>query len=227
MGKKSEKKYSDYPQYTYFGIMLYPYENDRDSFILNYILSNRGLFPKVVYIDHDRDIELEDRTDEHGIVHHKGDIKKCHTHVVFKWHKNSNASTIMKHFRGDINKVEEIEDYISQIHYLLHITYAARKAGKPEYDICELKGDKDLISKVFIQNTNSEQFLRVLKVIKNYRSFNEVFEYFENIGDFESIEICMKYGYLLLQMQNQINKNIKENYEIYTLNKRLYINIGD
>lgn len=201
--KVEKKKGNDKSQY--YALMLYPDEDEKHQLLFNYILTEKNIFPRVMYITHDRDIYLEDVTDAFGVVHNKGDLKKAHTHVLFKFHKRIRLNGLLKHFAGQISFVEPIEDYVVYAHYLLHRTLQAIVDGKPKYELFEIYGDKEFIDEVFIQNTNTAQFINILRTVKSKSNMFDVFEEFEKMNDVQAIIYCQKHSTALAVMQNQIN----------------------
>ena len=198
-----EKKGNDKCQY--YALMLYPNEDEKHRLLLDYILKEKSMFPRVLYITHDRDIYTEDTVDAFGVKHLKGEIKKEHTHVLYKFHKRIRLNGMLKHFAGQITFVVPIEDYVVYGHYLLHRTLQAIIEGKPEYNLFEIYGDREFIDEVFIQNTNTAQFMNILRTVKSKNNMFEVFEEFEKQDNTVAIRYCQKHSTALAVMQNQIN----------------------
>ena len=205
---KKERK-QNHPEYTYFRMMLYPEYDYKHKLVLEELEKNKTVFPKLIYINHNKDIYTEEVTTATGEVHHIGELKKPHVHVLFKLKKKGRPSTIIRHFEGLISYVEGVENEYASATYLTHENAKSRLQGKPIYSREELKGDKDFIRELFIQNTNSVLFNELLRVVKTMGTMFDVFEYLNKTGDEEKYQLAKKHAHLLVIMQNQQNNFYK------------------
>ena len=127
------------PAYAWFACVLYPEFDEDHAYILHYLGSLKGVFPEIVYINHDSDLD------------ENGEHKKNHVHVLFRKSLRTRVSSMSKHLLGI--HVEGVNDWHAYALYMLHLTPDAR--NKHRYDISELKGDESIIGKLRIgQNSN-------------------------------------------------------------------------
>ena len=115
---KKERK-QNHPEYTYFRMMLYPEYDYKHKLVLEELEKNKTVFPKLIYINHNKDIYTEEVTTATGEVHHIGELKKPHVHVLFKLKKKGRPSTIIRHFEGLISYVEGVENEYASATYLI------------------------------------------------------------------------------------------------------------
>lgn len=205
--QKEEKKKKEYEprkvQYSYFAMILYPQEDINHKLILEELIRNKTEFPKLLYITHDRDIYTEDITNAFGDIHAKGELKKEHTHVLFKTRKKSTPGGLIRHFDGLINYIEGVENEYCYATYMTHENAVCIAKGKPIYQRTELKGDKEFIQDLFIQNLYSTQFYEVLKISQEC---NNIYTLFEKVKDDKDLfEIVKANRIFFIHAQNQIN----------------------
>lgn len=171
--KKNEnqiiEKEKDKKRYYWFEFILYPQDDstNKNQYLLDFILRNKFLFPKCVYITHDRDIEPD------------GSIKKSHVHCIVKLSEKYTIDGILECMVYlNEHQVEPIIHLRQAIAYLTHDTIKAEALNKPKYDKSELRGDFDLVEKI-IQNRNTVQkMLREIIKINHYTT--DVYDYIED-----------------------------------------------
>lgn len=176
--------------YSWFACVLYPEFDEDHAYILHYLGSLKGLFPEIIYINHDSDID------------ENGEHKKNHVHVLFHKALRTRVSSMSKHLLGV--HVEGVNDWQSYAAYMLHATPDSR--NKHRYDISELKGDESIISKLRIgQNSNFVSLREVSDAIKV--TGGRIYEAISLIGQSRNIDINLetlrKYSGLIATMANQ------------------------
>lgn len=165
---------------TWFACILYPDEDSRHQDFMNYMLNYpfaRGLYPKYVYITHDRDTYSDDVIDDSGFLHPKGSLKKKHVHFLFSYHRSTALSHIQKSLVIWVSHVESVSDYLSYLHYMLHVDTASYIQGKPVYDVSELHGTESVIRQVIIQNANCVYFEEIVDLIQKGQSVSDILLY--------------------------------------------------
>lgn len=178
------------PFYSWFACVLYPEFDEDHAYILHYLGSLKGLFPKIVYINHDSDVD------------ENGEHKKNHVHVLFYKALRTRVSSMSKHLLGI--HVEGVNDWQSYAAYMLHSTPDSR--NKHLYDISELKGDESIIGKLRIgQNSNFVSLKEVSDAIKV--TGGRIYEAITLIGQSSNIdsnlETLRRYSGILATMANQ------------------------
>jgi len=104
-----------------YTIILYP---DSESYnykeILDYIELN---YAEYAYILHDRDIYPADVKDDSTgqLLHSKGEIKKPHYHVLFKFKDGRSPSAVSKELGLEEHDLEIIKSWKAQVRYLIHL----------------------------------------------------------------------------------------------------------
>lgn len=145
--KEKEEKENKLKKYSWFELILYPQDNEtnHNADLLNFIVKNKYLYPRKIYITHDRDVD------------ENGEIKKSHVHLILKCAEKYTITGIMKQFIYlNLNQVIGIEHIKQAFMYLTHETFEAQQANKVQYSKEDLQGDTDLIQEI-IQNRNYAQ----------------------------------------------------------------------
>lgn len=99
--EQTEQQLKQKPQQSkWFELILYPQENEqnRNKDLMDYIERTPLLFPKYVWILHDKDEYTED-TDKHK----KGEHKKDHVHLLLNTNRRYTKNGLNKHFEGILN----------------------------------------------------------------------------------------------------------------------------
>lgn len=159
----------DNKRYYWFELILYPQDDERNKnqYLLDFILRNKFLFPKCVYIVHDHDTEND------------GTIKKSHVHCIVKCaEKYTKKGLLDCMVYLNENQIEPIIHLRQAVAYLTHDTIKAEAENKPKYNKEELKGDLELVQMI-IQNRNSVQkTLREIIKINHYTT--DVYDFIED-----------------------------------------------
>lgn len=121
-------------------IILYPEHPEvTKEYIMNVWNDHKDVIDKAYGILHDKDVLLEDATNEDGTIKaRKGDHKKDHYHVYLKFRtdKNQQADAVLKWFGEDYGVTRKLDarKYKNAVRYGTHETAQAKKDKKHQYD---------------------------------------------------------------------------------------------
>lgn len=155
-------------QSKYVALVLYPEDDRRHKLVFDYILTNKVLYPEVLYIKHDRDYQFDESfPDVYGdeanaklLPRHQ---KKPHVHMFIELHMPATAKGFLNRFRFNgvpmIEYVQLLNDPVAYIQYMLHIDFASCcDANKAQYDQAELLGSEKWRSRAFEVNSVESDF---------------------------------------------------------------------
>lgn len=176
----------------YFVAVLYP-EDENYNFYMEYIIKN---FLEVTYIIHDRDID------------ENGEIKKIHTHILFKVGDNA------RHLARVAKDIGIQENYLqgcnkdAMLMYLIHLN----NPNKTRYKIEEVQGElknrlKKLIDK---QKPEEERYKNIIDAIMQRKIKNVTQLICYGIG-YNCIEEIKRAQFLLCKAIEELNPKQKEN----------------
>lgn len=196
-------------QSKYLALVLYPDEDRRHKLVFDYILTNKVLYPEVLYIKHDRDYQFDESfPDVYGdeanaklLPRHQ---KKSHFHVFIELHMPSTAKGFLNRFRFNgvpmLEYVQLLNDPIAYIQYMLHIDFASMcDNNKVQYEQCELIGSEKWRSRAFEINS----------VESNFEGLEYLYRYVKENG----LEAFFK------SAQNLPPKQMQHLYELYRANQ--------
>lgn len=115
----------------FYEIILYKDFPDYEDFI-NYLNNNY----EIIYILHDKDWYNEDTED-----HIKGELKKEHFHILFRFENARYKSAFSKEIDYFDNLITPVSNYKKFLLYMIHF----KDKYKYNYSIEELKGSQNLI----------------------------------------------------------------------------------
>lgn len=142
-----------------FGFVLYPEEDRRHEFMLNYVMQNN----LCVYITHDKDIytrfdvEENEKKDNPNPDIVAGVIKKSHVHLIIRFDNPRSLSSVQNEYAHYVAYCEAISDYKAYIRYMLHVDINSLYEGKTTYGYNELKGSDTIISEAFAVDKKHEE----------------------------------------------------------------------
>jgi hypothetical protein len=170
---KQQKKQKP-EQSKWFELILYPQDNEqnRNKDLLDYIEKTPLLFPKYVWILHDKDID------------EKGNPKKDHIHLLLNTNRRYTMNGLNKHFDGVLNTMQlnVVHNEVAYILYMLHETFSSVKDGKWKYSVDDMHGNNGLISIVKVQNENfvqKETFYMARQATCYDDLFEKIYEHYE------------------------------------------------
>lgn len=152
-------------RYSWFSVVLYPDCDTNHNLLMETMIENPQLYQHLVWIDHDRDLYIDDIED-----HKKGEVKKKHRHVLFRHPRQSTENSVIAEFCGVVNVVQGVFSPEATLTYYLHKTFKAKLEGKVPYDESELQGDISFALHVLAQNTNFIQLRDIVQIVINSRS---------------------------------------------------------
>ena len=170
----------------YFGVILYPEEDNRHKDMLRYLENHMFQFEHC-YINHDSEDEE----------------KKNHTHVLIKVRQAQRVTAFVKFFDLWINYAEAISDPIKYIMYMLHDT--PESINKKRYTVDSLKGSRALVRIAYdIRNLHFIQLGEFAKRIDDGSTLSSLVreicaepdEDLQNLN----VETVNKYQYLMVAM---------------------------
>lgn len=142
-----------------FCLVLYP-ENDIHNEVIKLL---QGKY-NILGICHDRDVYEEDN-EETGTK--KGDIKKCHHHIIVKFENARNLNALAKELNCESNLIQKVDSFEGMCKYLLHKDYPQ----KTQYQKCELYGNLIDYAMKYIDKTDPDiQLMEIIDYLENYNS---------------------------------------------------------
>lgn len=168
----------------YFGVVLYPNEDNKHKDMLRYLENHMFQFEHC-YINHDAEDEE----------------KKQHTHVLIKVRQAQRVTAFVKFFDLWINYAESITDPIKYIMYMLHDT--PESSNKKHYTVDALKGSKELVRMAYdIRNLHFIQLGEFAKRIEEGSTLSTLVQETcsETDEDLQKVQIdtINKYQYLMV-----------------------------
>lgn len=168
----------------YWTLLLY---KDSESYDTEQIIKEIKSKYNSIYILHDKDTYNEDiYNEDNSIKHKKGEIKKKHYHIVLKFKNYKWLNTLSEELNIEMNYFQKINNLENILCYLIHY----KEDNKYHYGLEEVKGSRDLISKLrkIIENIDTTEEERITKIInfirleKHIISENKMIDYILNNG---------------------------------------------
>lgn len=126
----------------YFSAILYPEDPNYKTYMKN-IIDN---FTEVTWIDHNKDLNNE------------GEIKKLHTHIIFKVGENARWRNAIAEIIGcEPNMIEGCKRQ-PMLLYLLH----KNNPEKTQYTLEEVQGDKTELERILLKDETPENKASIL-----------------------------------------------------------------
>lgn len=190
----------------WFACIIYPDEDPNHKKLIDYIESHRALFPSLVYICHDKDVDEE------------GNLKKAHTHLMFKRRAFTSPEAIVKFFGGWLKYCEAVSSPDAYILYMIHDMPVNDDDGKYKYPPNSLKGDYKVITEAIVQNAKCVQFFELLEVLKksDFGTCEEVFEWIALKSEDEKalyLSVYKDYSHILNRLAVEIYRRKDYYYE--------------
>lgn len=199
--------------YQDFSMIIYPNEDRRHRLLLEYVINHDRLF-KCVYIEHDSDVWCEDDEEVIDGKYNVGDPKKLHTHLLVHCQRRWTPNAFLKFFDCWIDYVKPCYNMESAIAYFCHQT--PHSFNKHQYDPSSLKGDRQLISKVFGQNPYFVQLGEFAEQCRQGANISDIIIDSISIDDNSkrnvAFETFNKYSHVICCMSNQEKNDIKERF---------------
>lgn len=167
--------------------ILYPEDNESHKKALSLILTKYNSLA----INHDKDTYLFDVTDENGeTVHHKGDLKKPHYHIIVRFDNARYVSGFTKELGIEDNIIQTCSSFKSYVIYLTHID----EPLKYQYQASDFVGwlVPQAIKILDKPQDPGDMLMDVLRFIQEHPS----------ISWFQLAEWCNTYGYYSTLMRN-------------------------
>lgn len=180
MNKKEDKTLKN----RYFEAILYPDDPNYNTYMQNI----KKLYYEVTYVNHDRDID------------ENGDLKKVHTHILFKVGENArHKNAVSKEIGIPPNYITGVNKK-AMLMYLIHLN----NPEKTQYSTDEVNGElKRELEKIIVKKIDIEEKLKALiEIIK-----------IENIINYEQLILkSIQYHLTDVLRQNQflLSKLIEE-----------------
>lgn len=187
-------------QSKWFELILYPQDNEqnRNKDLLNYIENTSLLFPKYVWILHDKDEE------------EKGQHKKDHIHLLLYTNRRYTINGLNKHFDGVLNSMQlnVVHNEVAYMLYMLHETFASAKDGKHKYSVDEMHGSQELISIIKVQNENfvQKECFHIARQSATYdEMFDKIYEKYDEKTAYPMIEYIINHAFFGKYTDQKLN----------------------
>lgn len=170
-------------------------------------------------IRHDMDVYEEDIFEDGKIIHHEGEFKKPHYHVVLKFANARSSKSVAKDLGITENYLEPCKKYRQSMEYLIHLN----NPEKYLYNVDEVKGTlkRDLVK--FLNNHEKDENVRVQKVYDWIRkqprplTINKLSQYCFNNGYWDVFRRSSVIFFKIVEEHNFCKNNFYlDNYEDVT-----------
>lgn len=173
------------PQFSWFGLVLYPHEDEHHKYVLDYIKNNTILYDRWCAVEHNKDRKEEAEVE--GVtwgdpssteISECGVFVKSHTHVLVHTLQKMTCAGFVKRWQYAKGKfaivhAEGITDYVAYCQYMAHIDFTSvMNRCKVTYSPAEFIGTPSLISACLDKTI----------ILSNWQALAAAFERVKEIG---------------------------------------------
>ena len=151
-----------------FTTILYPDAENYDyKEILEFVSVN---YADYAYILHDRDVYPADIADSSTgeIIHGRGELKKPHIHLIFKFKDGRTVSAVAKELGLNDNDIEIIKSWKAQVRYLIHLD----DEDKVRYNKDDIEANTPIEKFLQTEKEEPEQLREIVSFLRDKKVTN-------------------------------------------------------